>query len=552
MNAYADRPWLSLYNAGMPETLEIDYADPLELFRAAVRSMPEAPALYYFDAVLSYADVDRDSDALAAALIARDFAAGDRLAIYLQNVPDFVIAMVAAWKAGGIAVPINPMNRERELGLLLADARPKALICHDTLHAEIVGRLDEAAAALVPDLVIVTSPLDWQTRNDPRLFRDVARLERPGTVTLQALLAEYRGQTPPAHTPELEDTAFLVYTSGTTGLPKGAMITHGNLAYNTQFYRDWPNLAFGTGVLGVAPLFHITGLVGHILVAFATVSPLTIAYRFDPAVMLDAAAERRPGFTIAAITALMALMNHGEATADHLASLKTIYSGGAPIPPTVVADFEAKFGHYIHNIYGLTETTSPTHAVPLGTRAPVDPQSGALSVGVPIPGARVWIADDDGQPAPVGEAGEVVSSGPMVVPGYWNKPEQTAESMRPDGFRTGDVAFMDAAGWFFIVDRKKDMINAAGYKVWPREVEDVLYTHPAVREAAVVGVADAYRGETVKAVVSLKAGAKVQPDELVEWCKARMAAYKYPRLVQVIDELPKTPTGKILRRELRG
>jgi long-chain acyl-CoA synthetase len=245
-------------------------------------------------------------------------------------------------------------------------------------------------------------------------------------------------------------------------------------------------------------------------------------------------------------------MNHAEASADHLASLKTIYSGGAPIPPAVVEQFQAKFGHYIHNIYGLTETSSPTHATPLGRAAPVDPNSGALSVGVPIPNARVWLAADDGTPAPVGEAGEIVSAGPMVVPGYWNKPEATAEAMRPDGFRTGDVAIMDEAGWFYLVDRKKDMINAAGYKVWPREVEDVLYTHPAVREAAVVGVHDEYRGETVKAAVSLKAGATLTPAELVEWCKPRMAAYKYPRQVVILDDLPKTVTGKILRRELRG
>ena len=206
----------------------------------------------------------------------------------------------------------------------------------------------------------------------------------------------------------------------------------------------------------------------------------------------------------------------------------------------------------MHNIYGLTETSSPTHGTPLGAAAPVDPNSGALSVGVPVPGAEVWIMAEDGTPAPLGEPGEIVSSGPMVVSGYWNKPKETAEAMKPDGFRTGDVAFMDEAGWFYLIDRKKDMINAAGYKVWPREVEDVLYTHPAVREAAVVGVKDEYRGETVKAVVSLKAGAEgTTPAELIEHCKARMAAYKYPRLLEIIPELPKTVTGKILRRELR-
>ncbi|MCC6920584.1 MAG: AMP-binding protein [Alphaproteobacteria bacterium] len=552
MNPYSERPWVKLYTPGQPADLTPGFGDALAIFRAAAGRAAEKPAVQYFDATLSYGDVDRDSDALAAALGRRGFRAGDRLAIYLQNVPDFVIAMLAAWKAGGIAVPVNPMNRERELGILLADARPAALVCHDTLHRDVVANLDEAGRALVPETVIVTSPADWQRRNDPRLFRDVQPVDRPGTERMQALLARHRGEAPvQAAAPKSGDTAFLVYTSGTTGLPKGAMNTHGNLAFNAQIYRDWCGLTEGVGVLGVAPLFHITGLVGHILAAFITASPLALAFRFDPGVMLDAAQERRPGFTVAAITALMAMMNHPDATAGHLESLKTIYSGGAPIPPAVVEQFRAKFGHYIHNIYGLTETSSPTHATPLGREAPVDPNSGALSVGVPISGAEVWIAAEDGSAAPVGEAGEIVSSGPMVVPGYWNKPAETAASMKPDGFRTGDVAFMDEAGWFYLTDRKKDMINAAGYKVWPREVEDVLYTHPAVREAAVVGVRDDYRGETVKAAVSLKAGAKLEPADLIAWCKPRMAAYKYPRQVVILPELPKTPTGKILRRELR-
>jgi long-chain acyl-CoA synthetase len=307
----------------------------------------------------------------------------------------------------------------------------------------------------------------------------------------------------------------------------------------------------GRPVLGLAPLFHITGLIGHIAAAFAAALPLVLAFRFEPGVILDAIAEHRPAFAIGAITAFIALMNHPAASRERLGILDTVYSGGAPIPPEVVEQFRARFGHYIRNGYGLTETTSPTHAVPLGREAPIDPRSGALAVGIPVFDVRAWIADDAGNPAPLGEPGEIVVDGPMVVPGYWNKPEETAAAMRADGFRTGDVGFMDEAGWFYLVDRKKDMIIASGYKVWPREVEDVLYTHPAVREAAVVGVADAYRGETVKAVVSLKAGAAATPAEIIAFCRARMAAYKYPRVAEIMDDLPKTPTGKILRRELR-
>ena len=522
------------------------------MFRAAVARAADKPAIYYFDTALTYAEVDAQSDALAAALVERGFKAGDRAALYLQNVPYFEIAMVATWKAGGIVVPVNPMNRERELGLLLTDSRPAALICHDTLYRDVVGALADEQKPLVPAIVLTCSPLDLQTRGDPRLFAGVERVPHHGADDIGEVIAAHAGQKPPARPLKSSDVAYLVYTSGTTGLPKGAMNSHANVVYNTQVYRDWISLPDGTGVLGVAPLFHITGIVGHLLIAILTAGPVTLAYRFDAGVMLEAAAERQPGFTVAAITALMAMMNHADATPEQMASVKKIYSGGAPIPPAVVDAFAGKFGHYVHNIYGLTETSSPTHGTPLGAAAPVDPNSGALSVGVPVPGAEVWIMAEDGTPAPLGEPGEIVSSGPMVVSGYWNKPKETAEAMKPDGFRTGDVAFMDEAGWFYLIDRKKDMINAAGYKVWPREVEDVLYTHPAVREAAVVGVKDEYRGETVKAVVSLKAGAEgTTPAELIEHCKARMAAYKYPRLLEIIPELPKTVTGKILRRELR-
>jgi long-chain acyl-CoA synthetase len=552
MNPFDARPWLKLYAPGVTSDPAHDYPDALTMFRAAVMRAPRRAAIHYFDATLSYADVDAQSDALAAAMTDGGVEAGDRVALYLQNTPYFVIGMIAAWKAGAIVVPVNPMNRARELGLLLEDSRPRALICHDSLYRDVVEQLSPEAAGHVPGLVLTTSPLDLQMRNDPRLFEGMTRFACEQTQDLGEAIARHLGRAASSRTPAPEDIAFLVYTSGTTGQPKGAMNSHANVVHNAQVYRDWIGLEDGIGVLGVAPLFHITGLVGHLLAAIITASAVTLAYRFEPGVMLDAAAERGPGFTVAAITALMAMMNHPAASAEHLRRLTKVYSGGAPIPPSVVDAFAAKFGHYVHNIYGLTETSSPTHATPLGVTAPVDPASGALSVGVPIPGARVWIAAEDGTPAAIGEPGEIVSSGPMVVSGYWNKPTETSEAMRPDGFRTGDVAFMDADGWFYLIDRKKDMINAAGYKVWPREVEDVLYTHPAVREAAVVGIHDDYRGETVKAVVSLRAGMAATPEELIDHCRARMAAYKYPRRLEIIDDLPKTVTGKILRRELRG
>jgi long-chain acyl-CoA synthetase len=217
-----------------------------------------------------------------------------------------------------------------------------------------------------------------------------------------------------------------------------------------------------------------------------------------------------------------------------------------------VRAFQDAFGTYVHNIYGLTETTSPSHAVPFGAPAPVDEASGALSVGVPLFDTVVRIVGEDGEDLPVGEVGELVTSGPQVVPGYWGKPEETELALPGGALHTGDVGYMDERGWFYIVDRKKDQINAGGYKIWPREVEDVLYEHAAVREAAVVGVPDEYRGETVKAFVSLRPGRDATAEELIAFCRARMAAYKYPRLVEILDELPKTASGKLLRRELRN
>ena len=548
MSVYDEKPWLGLYDPGQPAHIDPDFTDSLAMFRAAVARAPERPAILYFDAAITYAELDRLSDRLAAYLAANGFGKGDRFAVYLQNVPQFVIAVLAAWKAGGIAVAVNPMNRAREIGVLFGDCTPKAVICHGSTYRETVGALE---ASLRPSIVITTSASEFQTRNDPRLFKAAEEHRFDDTVDFRDAVAT-DVPTPPTPRYEPADIAFLVYTSGTTGVPKGAMNTHGNVTFNSQTYRDWIGLEEGRPVLGIAPLFHITGLIGHIGAAIITAAPLILAFRFEAGVMLDAIEEHKAAFTIGAITAFIAMMNHKDAKREKLASLTKVYSGGAPIPPSVVIAFREVFGHYIHNGYGLTETNSPTHVVPFPREAPVDSHSGALSIGVPVYDTASWICDDDGNPLPVGDVGEIVTRGPMVVPGYWNKPDKTAESIREGRLFTGDVGFMDKDGWFYLVDRKKDMINAAGYKVWPREVEDVLYTHPAVREAAVVGVADSYRGETVKAVISLREGQNATAEEIVAFCKERMAAYKYPRQVEIIGDLPKTVTGKILRRELRG
>jgi long-chain acyl-CoA synthetase len=260
--------------------------------------------------------------------------------------------------------------------------------------------------------------------------------------------------------------------------------------------------------------------------------------------------------TIASITVFIALMNDPEIGKYDFSSFRKVYSGGAPVIPAVVERFEKLTGTYIHNVYGLTESTSPATLVPLGLRAPVDPSTGAIAIGVPIPShdAKIMDLSDPEKELPPGEVGELAIKGPGIVSGYWNKPEETAHAIRQGWLFTGDVGTMDSRGWIYLLDRKKDMIIASGFKVWPREVEDVIYLHPSVREVAVVGVPDPYRGETVKAFVALKEGfeGKVKEEEIVAHCKERMAAYKYPRQVEFVREVPKTATGKFLRRAFRN
>ena len=549
MSAYVDRPWLASYPPGQATDITLEHPSLLAGFAASVAARPDAPAILYFDALLTFRQLDEQSNALACALLAGGLGPGDRVALYLQNVPQYVIAMLATWKAGGVAVAVNPMNKVRELDQLLGDSGASVLVTLESLHeahgAEAVARHATARR------VITTSGLEYQIRHDPRLFAGARRVRLPDTEDFAELVTAFAGKAPPAVSPTAGDTAFLTYTSGTTGRPKGAMNTHGNIAAGGQWYRDWNGLTDRDSVLGIAPLFHVTGLSGHMAPALLTGIPLILTYRFEPGVVIEAIREHRPTFTVAAITAYVALANAPGVRSDDLASFTKLLTGGAPVAPAVVNSLEQQFGAYIHNVYGMTETTSPTHATPMGGRAPIDPRSGALSVGLPVPGLDMAVIGDDDAELTPGQIGELVVRGPAVVPGYWNKPDETAKSFLRGMLRTGDVGFMDEAGWFYIVDRKKDMISAAGYKVWPRDVEDVLYSHEAVRQAAVVGVPDPYRGETVKAYVSLRPGRRALAADLVAFCRERLAAYKVPRDVEVLDELPATVTGKILRRELR-
>ncbi len=544
---YADQPWLGHLTAEQrapitpPETM-------LHAFRATAARVPDRTALAYFDARLTYRQVDELTDGFAARLARGGFGRGDRLAVVLQNTPQFVIAVIAAWKAGGVVVPVNPMYKEREISHVLHDAGVTALVCHERAWDSYIRRAVEGSPVR---MTFTASELDLQTRDDTRVLKDLTRVLADDAEDLLAAARAEAG--PPPADPQLRsgDTALISYTSGTSGTPKGALNTHGNIAYNAARQDRALGLTEGATIFALAPLFHITGMVCQLSAGFTGGCAVALAYRFEPGVVLDAIREHRPAYMVGPSTAYMALMARPDIRAEDFASFQMLGSGGAPLPPAIVEDFRRRFGHYIRNGYGLTECTAPCASVPPGLEAPVDPVSGTLAVGVPGPDTVVRIIDDQGRDVPFGEQGEIAVRGPMVVPGYWQRPEESAATMPEGELRTGDIGFMDATGWLYVVDRKKDMINASGFKVWPREVEDVLYTHPAVREAAVVGVPDAYRGESVKAYVSLKPGASVEPGDLIAYCEERLAAYKYPRSVELLPELPKTTSGKILRRELR-
>jgi len=551
---YKNRPWLKNYPDPVPHDLKIGSQTAVNDFIISATRRPDAPAVLYFDHMISYGEIDQLSNNLAAALADIGLGKGDRIIVNLQNVPQFLIAVYAAWKLGVIAVPLNPMYKERELAYFCRDSGARVFLTHDDIATGLdLSFLKQTAV----DKVITTSPLDlWPADKElPGMLKYKTKITVPGTQDMLELMEGYKDKDINFTDVSPDDVAYLTYTSGTTGAPKGAMNTHGNLAFNARVYKAMQCIDDKDVVLGVAPLFHVTGEVAHLAIAALAGIPVVLYYRFDAGETLRLIEHWKVTMSVASITVYIALMNHPDINTRDLSSFVKAYSGGAPVSESIVDQFQKLTGLYLYNVYGMTETNSPSHIVPWGKRAPVDPDSGALSVGVPVPNCIMKIMDlEKGSKALApGEVGEIVDSGPIVVPGYWQKPEETRHAIRNGWLYTGDVGKMDEAGWFYVVDRKKDMIVASGYKVWPRDVEDVIYQHPAVKEVAVIGVPDSYRGETVKAFVTLKQGLQdsIRAEEIISFCKARMAAYKYPRQLEIVSEIPKTLTGKFLKRELR-
>ena len=533
--------WTAFYAPGLENPIRSEGQTGLTLFDATCTLQPDSPFIHYVEATLSWAEVDAQSRKGATWLVGKGMAPGERVALWTQNVPEFVVALLGAWRAGCAVVPLNPMLRERELLHQLNDSGARILVAEAALLEEI-GMDGLLERSRLEEVVVVGSVAEagLDVAGFP-VAPDAEVTSGQASVTELGHLA-----------PAPEDAALLVYTSGTTGLPKAAVISHANVAHNAHVFRTWAELGQGDVVLGGAPLFHITGMVAGICASFASGCPLVLFYRFRADLCLRMIEQWRATFTVLPSTALRALLDSPEMKTRDISSLSKCYSGGAPIPAALAAEWERATGFPLYSVYGLTETTSPSHAAPFGRPVTVDQGSGMLSAGIPVQDTTCKVVDEDGREVPHGEMGELWIKGPGVISAYWGNPEATEAALADGYLKTGDVGYRDEKGWFYVVDRKKDMINASGFKVWPREIEEFLVAHPAVAEAAVVGVPDAYRGETVKAFVRLREGQMLSETELIEWAKGEMAAYKYPRQVQFVAELPKTASGKVLRRELRS
>lgn len=545
MSFFETRPWLKTVADDERLNKQIEETTTLALFDRAVARFPDRPAIKYYGYEPTWAELGRMVDAFAAYLVDQGFEAGDRLGVYLQNVPHYYVAVYGAWKAGGVVVPLNPMYRD-ELDHVFSDAEVKALVASAAAYLDRV----KPHAEHLP-IVLTCNEKDYQVDGDERIFGMFADSYDTGNPDFATVVAEYDGKSVPALELTPDSIGIIGYTSGTSGRSKGAVITHRGLSVNAQMLRDYQGFDETATIFTLAPVFHITGFVCQFLAAAACGAALSMNYRFDPAAALATFRTDKPQYMAGPATAYMALLAHPDFTSDAFDSFTSIMSGGAPLPEAIVKKFEERTGHYIGQGYGLTETTAQCVVVPRHLRAPVDPESGNLSCGLPLSSVMLRILDDDGQEVGPNEVGEICVRGPMVSPEYINNPQATEENI-PDGeLRTGDVGFMDTDGWVFIVDRKKDMINASGFKVWPREVEDVLYAHPAILEAAVVGVPDEYRGENVVAFISLQPGSEVTEDDIIAYCRDHLASYKAPRQINFIEALPKTASGKILRREMR-
>ncbi|MEA2483349.1 MAG: long-chain acyl-CoA synthetase [Thermoleophilaceae bacterium] len=482
---------------------------------AAAAEAGDRPAVKLDDVVLTYSMLDAAVARAAGLLRANGVEPGQAVGMQLPNVPYFPIVYFGALRLGAVVVPMNPLLKGREVEYHLKDSGAGVLVAWHGF-AEAANEGTQAAGAEC----IVVAPGEFDK-----------------------LLAEAEPVDEVADRAD-DDAAVIIYTSGTTGTPKGATLMHSNLAAGAEVARDLVDAGPDWVSLAVLPLFHVFGMNSVMNVAVRARGQLTLLPRFEPGKALEIIERDHVNSFAGVPTMYSALLHHPDREKHDTSSIDLCVSGGSALPVELLRGFDEAFGAKVLEGYGLSET------VGMGSFNLPDRERKPGSIGVPVGGTEMKVVDDDDKEVPQGERGEVVMRGPFVMKGYWNKPDATDEVMKGGWFHTGDIATVDEDGYFFIVDRKKELIIRGGYNVYPREIEEVLYAHPAVREAAVVGFAHDDLGEEVAAAVALKEGTEATPEELRDYVKQRVAAYKYPRVVWIEDELPKTATGKILKREI--
>ncbi len=478
---------------------------------------PDNVAIKLDDAQLSYSFLDGASTHIAGLLASKGLGPGDRVGVMLPNVPYFPACYYGALRAGCVVVPMNVLLKRREVAFYLGDSGARLLFAWHGFAEDAERGAQDAGCECV--------------------------LVEPGSF--EQLVGEAEPRTEVTERAE-SDTAVILYTSGTTGTPKGAELTHANLLGNCQAAASLFDLGSDGVVLGALPLFHSFGQTCAMNATVSAGGTLTMIPRFDPVKALEIIQRDRVNVFEGVPTMYGAILHVPERERHDTSTLEMCASGGAAMPVELLRGFEEAFGCKVLEGYGLSETS------PVASFNHPDRERKAGSIGTPIRGVEMKVVDEDDNEVPAGEVGEIVIRGPNVMKGYWNRPDATEEVMRGGWFHTGDMATVDEDGYFFIVDRKKDMIIRGGYNVYPREIEEVLYEHPAVREAAVVGLPHEELGEEVGAAVALKDGASVDAEELREYVKDQVAAYKYPRKIWFVEDLPKGPTGKILKREIEA
>ncbi|GAB6876871.1 long-chain-fatty-acid--CoA ligase [Thermaerobacter litoralis] len=528
-----ERVWHRFYRPGARRTLDYPEIPLYRLLDDRAARNPDLVALAFYGQQLSYGQLAVLTRRFARALLDRGFEPGERVLLMLPNCPAYVIAYYGVLRAGGIAVGINPLYVEREIAFVAQDAGARWIVTAGEFYPRVRAVLDQTPLEHVV-LVQLAAPVE----------------PGPEAVRFEALLAsasgEEAGVAVGAH-----DVAVLQYTGGTTGTPKGAMLTHFNLVANVLQLAEMgdPTEPGETRILTILPLFHSYGMTTCMNLGIYHGSRLVLLPRFDIDQVMQAIKEHQITAFPGVPTMYVAVLNYPNAEAYGIQNIKTIGSGGSALPVEVADTFERKFGAKIGEGYGLSEASPVTHVNP--NWAPGIQRRGSIGIPLPDTDARIVDAATGERVLGPGEEGELVIRGPQVMKGYWNRPEETQHALRDGWLYTGDIARMDEDGFFYIVDRKKDMIIVSGYNVYPREVEEVLYTHPAVLEAAVIGVPDPYKGEVPRAFVVCKPGQQVAEEELIDFCRRHLAPYKVPRSVEFRTELPKTMVGKILRRVLR-